>query len=302
MFSKVLVGIDDQTRGHDAIALARRLAAIDAEITFAHVYPPVMSAVNVGGESPTDAAAATALLRSVAADSGVHARTRCAPSVSVSDGLRVIADQIDADLLVIGGTTRNRMTRALLGNFTSDTLAIAGCTVAIAPPGYADRDREIHRVGVAYDGSSPSEAALVAAHELSDSLQAELSAFNVVAAPHVGLWPARYQLEKAIKALKVGRAQIEAHAGVEAHVAWGDPVQQLGGFSRNVDILVAGARGAGFLARLVHPSTTEALAETVTCPLLVITRGAREKQREHMARAPWSAGSALREAQLNTRA
>jgi nucleotide-binding universal stress UspA family protein len=299
MFSKVLVGIDDQTRGRDAIALARRLAATDAEITFAHVYPPVVSAVNLGGESPTDAAAATALLRSVAVDSGVHARTRCAPSVSVSDGLRIIADQVDADLLVIGGTTRNRMTRALLGNFTSDTLAIAGCTVAIAPQGYAESGGEIRRVGVAYDGSSPSEAALAAAHELSDSLQAELSAFNVIPAPHVGPLPRRHELEKAIKALKVGRAQIEAHEGVEAHVACGDPVQQLGGFSRNVDILVAGARGAGFLARLLHPSTTEALADTLKCPLLVITRGAREKERERIARRLSSADLARREAQLH---
>lgn len=278
MFNKVLVGIDDQTRGRDAVALARRLASADAKITFAHIYPPVVSATNVKGDSPVDAAAATALLRSIASESGVHAHTRCAPSVSISDGLRTIADQIDADLLVIGGTTRNRMTRALLGNFTTDTLATAGCTVAIAPVGYSEQPHEIRRVGVAYDGSYPSEAALSVAQAYAESVQAELSAFKIVQPLHDAIAGRRHQLEKAVLALNAGRRQIEAHPGVKALVAYGKPVEQLSGFSRNIDVLVAGARGAGFLARLLHPSTTEALADVVKCPLVVVTRQAREKE------------------------
>ena len=286
MFNKVLVGVDTQTRGHDAIALARRLASPDSEITFAHIYAPVVSATNATGDSPLTAAVAIDLLRSVAWESGVRARTRCAPSVSISDGLRSVADQVDADLLVIGATTRNRMTRALLGNFTTDTLATAGCTVAIAPLGYAEHPHEIHRVGVAYDGSDPSEAALSVAQAFAESIQAELSAIKIVRPPHDPVRAGRHRLEKAVRALATGRRQIEAHPGVEAYVACGDPVQQLRGFSRSVDILVAGARGAGFLARLLHPSTTEALAEVVSCPLLVITKGAREREFEHSLGAP----------------
>ena len=280
MFKKVLVGIDDETRGHDAIALASRLAEPDADITFAHIYPPVVSPANVKGESPVDAAAAIVLLRSVASESRVHAHTRCAPSVSISDGLRTIAGQVDADLLVIGSTARSRMTRALLGNVTTDTLATAGCMVAIAPQGYAERAGEIHRVGVAYDGSYPSEGALSLGQDIANSLEAELLAFKVVQARPDGWFPRRHRLEKAVLALKAGRRQIESHRGVEAHVACGDAVQQLAGFSRSVDILIAGTRGAGFLARLLHPSTTEALADLVSCPLLVITKAAREKEHE----------------------
>lgn len=284
MFNKVLVGIDDQTRGRDAIALARTLASPDAEITFGHVYPPVVFATNVMGDSPVNAEAATALLQSAAVDSGLQAQTRCACSVSISDGLRTIADQIGADVLVIGGTTRNRMTRALLGNFTTDTLAAADCIVAIAPSGYAEYQHEIHRVGVAYDGSIPSEAALALGQAVADSVQAELSAFKVVP-PHGGLMH-RHGMEKTVTALKAGRDQIEAHEGVEAHVACGKPVEQLAGFSRSVDILIAGARGAGFLARLLHPSTTAALADVVSCPLLVITKEARERIPEESLSVP----------------
>lgn len=286
MFDRVLVGIDDQTRGRDAVALARALASADAELTFVHVYPPVVSARNVSGDTPTDAAAATRFLRTVATDAGIHARTRCAPSVSISDGLRTVAEQIGADLLVIGGTSRNRMSRALLGNFTSETLAIAGCTVAVAPLGYGELPHQIHHVGVAYDGSEPSEEALSVAQAFAESIDAELSAFKIVRPPRDAIVGRRHQLERAVQALQAGRRQIEAHPGVQALVAYGKPVEQLAGFSQTVDVLVAGARGAGLLARLLHPSTTQALADVVKCPLVVITREARERNHEHILSTP----------------
>ena len=275
MFHTVLVGIDEQTRGSDAIALAKRLVSPNGEITFAHIYPPVVSATNISGGSAVDAAKARALLQSAAAGSGVRAQMRCAASVSVSDGLHNIALQIGADLLVLGSSTRTRLTRALLGNFTADTLATSDCTVAVAPQGYAEHAHEIQRVGVAYDGSSPSEAALSLAQVLAQSRHAELSAFKVVPPPHDGLMPRHREMAKAVNALRAGREQIEAHEGVEAHVGCGDPVRQLAGYSKTVDILVAGARGAGFLARVLHPSTTEALTDVVSCPLLVVTKAAR---------------------------
>jgi nucleotide-binding universal stress UspA family protein len=277
MFKNIVVGIDGQTRGRDAIALARSLAWPGAEITFAHVYPPVLSAADIFDGGSVDAANANALLTVVAEQSGISAQVRSTASISICDGLHKLASETDADLLVIGAAHRNRMTRALLGDFTADTLAVSDCTVAIAPEGYAEHPHEIHRVGVAYDGSSPSEAALAVADGLAASIGAELSAFKVVPAPHDGLVPRRQRLEKAVLALKAGREQIEAHEGVEAHVACGDPVEQLSGYSRTVDLLVAGARGAGLLARLTHPSTTEALVDVVGCPLLVVTRGARER-------------------------
>ena len=283
MFNKVLVGIDGQTRGRDAIALARQLANTDSEITFGHIYPPVVSARNVTGDSPKDAGAATELLRAVASEWGMQARTRCAPSVSISDGLRTVAEQIDADLLVIGGTTRNRMTRALLGNFTAETLATAACTVAIAPLDYAQHPHEIHRVGVAYDGSYPSEDALDVAQAFAESIDADVSAFKIVRPPHDAIVGRRHQLERAVQALQSGRRQIEAHPGVQALVAYGKPVEQLSGFSNTVDVMVAGARGAGFLARLLHPSTTQALADAVKCPLIVVTKPARQRAHAYVS-------------------
>jgi nucleotide-binding universal stress UspA family protein len=136
----------------------------------------------------------------------------------------------------------------------------------------------LKRVGVAYDESPPSEAALALGRQLAEELGAELSAFEVVPAPRGLLEPRRHQVEKAVVALTHARDRISQHQGVEAHVACGHPVQQLAGYSHTVDLLVAGARGAGPVALLLHPSTTAALTDAVRCPLLVLTRGARERE------------------------
>lgn len=288
MFQRILVGIDEETRGRDAIALARLLMSRRADLTFAHVYP------GIGSGSTTNAEASRQLLASVVDESGVDAWTRWIASPSVAAGLRTIAAQTHADLVVIGTTNRSRITRALLGNPTTETMGAVDCVVAVAPEGYADRVHEIRKVGVAYDGSSPSEGALSLARELVEKTHAELSAFEVVPPPDV-FTVRRHQMERAVLALSAARAQLAAHEGVEAHVACGHPVSQLGGFSKTVDILVAGSRGAGFAARLLHPSTTAALTDVVSCPLLVLTRGAREQRAAAAARVAGALHDPLRQ-------
>jgi nucleotide-binding universal stress UspA family protein len=287
MFRKVVVGIDEETRGRDAIALARRLAAPNAVITFAHVHPAMTAAamtaaaatagreLGAQGEAPE---ATHDLLVAAIRESGVDAWMRWIGSPSVGIGLKVIAAELDADLLVVGSTARSRLTRTILGNPTTDSVAEADCAVAVAPLDYADEPHVLRRVGVAYDESAPSEAALELARQLAEDLGAELSAFEVVPAPRGVLEPRRHQVEKAVVALSQARDRISEHDGVEAHVACGNPVQQLAGYSRTVDLLVAGSRGAGPVALLLHPSTTAALTDVARCPLLIVTKGARERE------------------------
>lgn len=68
-----------------------------------------------------------------------------------------------------------------------------------------------------------------------------------------------------------------AYEDVESHVALGDPVPQLAGFARKLDVLVASSRGAGTLTHLLHPSTTAALTDVISCPLIVVTKGSRQR-------------------------
>jgi nucleotide-binding universal stress UspA family protein len=287
MFKKVVVGIDAETHGRDAIALARRLAAPDAEIVFAHVHPAMTAAAMTAAamsadpmpDPPSGCPEETHdLLVSAIQESGINAWMHWIGSPNVGAGLEAIARSAEADLLVVGSTGRGRLTRTLLGNPTTEALAEADCAVAVAPEGYAEHAHPLRSVGIAYDGSPASEAAMVLGKRLSEWLRADLSALEVVPPPRGLIEPRRHQIEKAVLALKDARDHIAQHDGVEPHVACGHPVKQLAGYSNSVDLLVAGSRGAGTIALLLHPSTTAALTGVVHCPLLVLTKGARDRE------------------------
>ncbi len=276
MFKRVLVGIDEGTRGRDAIALARQLASKDAEVTLAHVHSGVTARTNALREE-VSYEATLRLLTSVIAESWLEARGRWTSAMTVSAGLRTLAEAVDADLVVVGTTKRSKLVCALQGNPTTETLADLKCVVAVAPEGYAGRVREIRQIGVAYDGSNPSDAALALARRLAEEAGAELSAFDVV--PEVDdAFPRTRRFEREVTAIRAAGDRVYPYDDVTGHIVFGDPVEELGGLSTTVDILFAGSRGAGALARLLHPSTTAALTEVVTCPLLVLTKAACERE------------------------
>ncbi len=281
MFNRVLVGIDEESEGRDAIALACLLASPGSDITFGHVQPATPHTryyLNPQETRPDAGDPTREMLAAAAERSGLDAWIRTVSSTNVAVGLVAIAREVDADLIVVGTTDRSRLTRALLGNPTTKTMASADCVVAVAPQGYADGAHEIRRIGVAYDGSAASESALALARQLSAETHAEVSAFAVVPGPHEGPSLRRHHMERAVLALKEANVHMAQQDNVESLIAYGDPVEQLGGFSGSVDVLIAGSRGAGPVARMLRPSTTAALTGAVACPLLVVTKGARSKQ------------------------
>ena len=71
------------------------------------------------------------------------------------------------------------------------------------------------------------------------------------------------------------RKRIEALDGVEPHAAYGFPAEELGVYSASLDLLIVGSRGYGPMGRLIHGSTSQQLAHTARCPLLVLTRAGR---------------------------
>jgi nucleotide-binding universal stress UspA family protein len=286
MFRSILVGIDEKTRGRDAIALARTLAGAGSQITLAHIDPTRPAPAALGHEIRDRAEHTQQLLTSVAADLGLPARIRSAEATSIAGGLNAIAENVAADLLVVGCTTRSTIARALLGNPTAGALTRAGCTVAVAPAGYADHPDELHRIGVAYDGSGAGEAAIEFASSVARTTGASLSAFEVVASRDGALPPFRHRFDRTVVALAAARNRLDAHENIESHVACGVPVRELCAYSKTVDVLIAASRGSGPLSRLVHPSTTAALAEVVSCPLLVLTKHARERSASDVPHSP----------------
>ncbi len=71
-------------------------------------------------------------------------------------------------------------------------------------------------------------------------------------------------------------ARVAKLDGVEPHAAYGKPAEELAVYSASIDLLVVGSRSYGPFGRLVHGSTAHELTRTARCPLLVLTRAARE--------------------------
>jgi nucleotide-binding universal stress UspA family protein len=169
MFKNVLVGVDGGPHGRDAVALASRLVDRTGKLTLAHVR---------GGELPTARALTSGIPMGAREESQqILERERDAAQVeaelvrveasSPGPGLHEQAEVQQADLLVVGSCSHGAVGRVMLGDDTRGALNGASCAVAIAAVGYAQHPNPIAKVGVGYDGSQESKAALVLARQLA---------------------------------------------------------------------------------------------------------------------------------------
>jgi nucleotide-binding universal stress UspA family protein len=275
MFRNVLVGVDGRDGGRDAIALARRLLDQAGDLTLAYVYPgDARSWQGPRGEHETvDADRVAELLESAAKEADLSAALSWRQSSSVGRGLHELCELRAADLLVVGSSRGGLMGRVRLGDRTHAALNAAPCAIAVAPAGYGERSAAIRRIGVAYDGSPESNHALEVARTLAAGCDAYLSALEVVTLPTYALVGDAAALAESIDGLvEDAYKRIQALDGVEPHAAYGIPVEELALYSASVDLLVVGSRGYGPLGRVVHGSTSQQLARTARCPLLVLPR------------------------------
>lgn len=277
MFRKVMVGIDGGDGGRDAMALAQVLRSDETEVIFAHVYvgePVAWRGSSAAYESVLREDAAK-LLQSARDEAGVRATLKFHSSPSPGRGLHEMAEDLGADLLVVGSSRRGHLGRVLNADDTRHALNGAPCPVAVAPAGFANEARPVEKIGVAYDGSPESGYALAFARQMSAELSATLAACEVIYFParlYVGpAFPDRSTVQQSLTEI---RARIEDLGGVEPHARYGDPAEELSQFSESLDLLIVGSRGYGPLGRLVYGSTSQRLAHNARCPLLVLTRGA----------------------------
>ncbi len=282
MFEKVLIGVDGRSGGRDAIAFASALAGPAAELTLAHVDSGAVlpsHAINPGllleGRKASDD-----LLELERSAAGVSAKLLSIASGSPGAGLHEQAEMEHADLLVVGSCSHGTLGRAMLGDDTRAALNGAPCAVAIASVGYADSPTPIAKIGVAYNGSSESAAALTAARELSRSTGAAVHALEVVSIPTVAytgiVAPAIG--ESIDLMLQEATSRMDKLPDVAGRAVYGLPGEELASFSGEVDLLIVGSRGYGPVKRLVLGSTSNFLERHARCPLLVLPRAAGNEE------------------------
>ena len=163
MYRKVLVGYDGAEQSKDALALGKQLAdATGAELVVAGVFQfdPVW-----GGADPRFRDADAEFARAIeAAAKAVGAEPEAVPSSSPARGLHELAEEIGADLILVGSARHGRVGQILAGSTGVSLLHGSPCAVGIVPRGYSERAGDgITIVGVGIDGSAESEQALQAA-------------------------------------------------------------------------------------------------------------------------------------------
>jgi nucleotide-binding universal stress UspA family protein len=175
----------------------------------------------------------------------------------------------------------------LPGSIAERLVHRAPCPVAIVPIDYRNRNgKHVRIVGLAYDGSEESRAALSAASEIARGLEAQLRVVRVFdpswdATP--ALMPAGHGYVAVHRRLeRRAREELERLvAGLpEATVAEGVfppgcPARELVAQSHGVDLLVVGVRAHGPLRTVLARGRSRIVGRHAACPVIVVPRGAR---------------------------
>ena len=272
MFKNVLVGVDGSPNGRDAIGLASLLTGPDGRLTLAHVRP--------GKHHPLHAITPALLAEEGDASEQLLERERALAQVSADlisivstipgRGLHRHAEDLNADLLVVGSCSHGVFGRTVLGDDTRAALNGAPCAVAIAARGYAEHPAPIAGIGVGYNRSRESEAALELARTLAAATRATVEAVEVVSMPSYGFVEAGGEYLN--RMLTDANNRMKELSGVDGRAVYGGAGEQLAALSDNVDLLVVGSRSYGPVRRLVLGSTCDYLERHARCSLLVLPR------------------------------
>jgi nucleotide-binding universal stress UspA family protein len=297
MYKNVLVGVDGRAYGRDAIALARNLTDPAGKLTLAHVHSGALRPLQASMPGMLDAEHedSHALLERERTAAEVQAELVSVIASSPGRGLHQQAEELGADLLVVGSTSHGALGRVMLGDDTRAALNGAPCAVAIAARGYAEHPTPIAAVGVGYDASPQAEAALAQAREVAAATRATVHALNVVPIAtyaYTGIMPPAIG-ETIDTMLKEANDRIKQLPGVEGRAVYGLTGEELASFGDGLDILVVGSRGYGPVRRLVLGSTSDYLQRHARCSLLVLPRIAEASTDEQPTPAEAPEGAAV---------
>jgi nucleotide-binding universal stress UspA family protein len=279
----IVVGVEDSERSTDALALAQLLSgALAARLVLVHNQP--REGVQEFVEPENDQ-----LLRSLSNSGFARVQDllsnhhepgfRVAHAVTPAGGLRQIAQEENAQLIVVGPSHRSGFARVRPGSVGDQLLSgarVAHVPVAVAPRGYADARPSLGRIASAFDGSLESRLALHWAARLAASNAGELRVITVHAPIAVAGLGFAAQSVDPIRRGDLERDQAVAIAAlggqVEGLVIDGKPAGVLVDASREADLLVMGSRGYGPLQAVLLGSVSHYVVHRASCPVVIYPR------------------------------
>jgi nucleotide-binding universal stress UspA family protein len=301
MFTTIVVGVDGLPGGRDALALAQRIEAVaGGELVAVHVYPLEPFPLR-GMRTDIEALGhedARALLEGQLAEAGVQAQAVPTPDTSPGRGLHRIADDLGADLIVIGSPHRGRLGRVVAGDTARAVIQGAARPVLVARHGSATAFAG-QVVGVGYNGSPESHAALAWAGRLALAIGATVRVLCAAEPPQgfspsisygvnwVALPPQRREYAESL----VAEAVAELGHGATGEAVAGVAREELVRLSDGVDLLVLGSRGYGPVRRTLLGGSADGIVHAAACPVVLVPRGAHDEDAaEHSATPGVTAG------------
>lgn len=291
MTRRILVGFDGSPAARDALALGELLARpLDAALTAACVY--VFRPIHREGDDEFEALLRERARRQVepAADlvGGPAPETRVVRGHSAAAGLHHLADDADAELIVVGSTHRGPLGRVMTRGMPEALLHDAPCAVAVAPRGFAsDRTRALRTIGVGFDGGTEAHAALEYAAGIARSVRARLEVVAALEpvtqrpAPHSFDVQRRFEYDTSRRRvlerdLDYAVADLGYPAAVPVALE-GPAVEALAERSRQLDLLVLGSRCYGAIRRVLLGSVSGPVLQHASSPVVVVPRAGAER-------------------------
>jgi len=172
MAPKAIVSYDDTPNDHDALSLGRVLADAGTELTLAYVRHSTRDRQD---REQLEEHEAEALLERGARTLGdLHVERRVVVSASTPEGLRWLAEEEGADIIVFGSDYRTAAGH-IAPQHSAQTLLEGGpAAIAIAPANF--RSEHVSRFGrIGLLAAPGDDAALETARDLAESLGARVT-------------------------------------------------------------------------------------------------------------------------------
>ncbi len=295
MYDNILVGYDGSASSGDALVLAEMLAQpTKANVVIAYVFerhlyaiPPAGYArweefLHEDGEKIVRRGLRDAKKHdSIPAD---HLQTKIVGASSPARGLHELAEELGADLTIVGASNRSRIGQALIGSTAQRLLHGSHSPVCVAPAGFGKSKRTAsHLIAVGYDGSSEAKLALDSAWHIAAESGGGVRVLSVAIPPPLihgkgaGSGQGYQELKAGIEEMvqeELDEAVSRQPANVETEgvLLRGDPAIELCRAAADADLLFMGSRGYGPFGRVLTGSVSGAVIEASVCPVVISPR------------------------------
>jgi nucleotide-binding universal stress UspA family protein len=200
-----------------------------------------------------------------AATLGVACETEVVQAGDIHKEIVSQADQMNADLIIMGRRGRRGLARLMLGDVTAQVIGHAHCSVLVVPRAAELPGR--HFI-VASDGSRFGDAAAAAAGSLAKLCQTPITVVSTMLASH-----SEQRREEARQAVnRVTSFLKQENVAVEGRLLEGRPDELIveTASDKQADLIVVGSHGRTGIERILLGSTTERVLNQSKSAVLVV--------------------------------